>query len=306
MLKKIKNVYKQEGARKLFRHSIVKVFRSSGNFLLNTADRFSRIKPSQFFLSQYERKLLGRNRTLKNKHKGRRCFILGTGPSIKTQDLLPLAHEITLAMAAFWKHLSVEKWQPTYYCIADPLFFDGSESVREFFGPLNQRIHHSTFFVPLVGARVIQEQQLLPLERTHYVAFPPGLSYGLITDIDFVKRVPFILSVSQLCIMAAIYMGCSPIYLLGLDHDWLTHTGHDRHFYESLAGLEKHPEVRTLADWGYKTVMESTVKLWHIYEMLSAYAHRRGIRILNATNGGFLDVFERISYERVVEEQVRS
>ena len=306
MLNKIKNIYKQEGTRRLFRHSIVKVFRSSGDFLLNTADRFSRIKPSRLFLSRYERQLLEKNRALQNKHKGRRCFVIGTGPSLKTQDLSPLAHEITFAMSAFWKHPIVEKWQPTYYCIADPLFFDGSEPTRDFFGSLKQRIHHTTFFVPVDGARIIQEQQLLSLERTHYVAFPPGLNYGSITDINFVKRVPFVLSVSQLCIMAAIYMGCSPIYLLGLDHNWLSHIGHDQHFYEGLAGLEKHPEVRTLAEWGYQTAMECTLRLWRIYEMLSAYAHRKGIRILNATNGGFLDVFERTSYEKIIEEKALS
>ena len=304
MLNKIKNIYRQEGAYRLLRHSIVKVFRSSGDFLLNTADRFSWIKPSRLFLSRYERQLLEKNRALQNKHKGRRCFVIGNGPSLKTQDLSPLAREITFAMSAFWKHPIVEKWQPTYYCIADPLFFDGSASTRDFFGSLKQRIRHTTFFVPADSARIIQQQQLLPLEQTRYVAFPPGLNYGPITDIDFVKRVPFVMSVSQLCILAAMYMGCSPIYLLGLDHDWLSHTGHDRHFYEGLAGLEKHPEVRTLADWGYGTAMECTVKLWRIYEMLSAYARRKGIRILNATQGGFLDIFKRVNFEEIIKENV--
>jgi hypothetical protein len=109
------------------------------------------------------------------------------------------------------------------------------------------------------------------------------------------------MSVSQLCIMAAIYMGCSPIYLLGLDHDWLAHRGEAGHFYPGHGGLEKHQEFKPqLSDWSYKFLMECQLKLWTGYETLAEIAARKGIRILNATNGGFLDVFERVNYEDVI------
>ena len=34
--------------------------------------------------------LLRRNREISNKHRGQRCFVIGTGPSIKEQDLTGL------------------------------------------------------------------------------------------------------------------------------------------------------------------------------------------------------------------------
>src|SRR5437762_13838485 len=67
---------------------------------------------------------LARNRAFAGRHAGQRCFILATGPSLATQDLGPLVGEITFVLNAFWKHPAVEQWQPTYYFLADPLFFD--------------------------------------------------------------------------------------------------------------------------------------------------------------------------------------
>src|ERR1044072_5448632 len=39
--------------------------------------------------------LLKRNEVFRNRHKGQRCFVLGNGPSLRNQDLTPLANEIT-------------------------------------------------------------------------------------------------------------------------------------------------------------------------------------------------------------------
>jgi hypothetical protein len=291
-------IYPRSGLTGLILLATRRSLKSTGEWLVRLADRVppSRISPYFFGFET-----LQKNRLYKDIHRGRRCFVIGTGPSLKDQDLSPLATEITFTMGAFWKHPILERWQPTYYCIADPLLFDGSDPMREFFGSLTSRIVASTFFVPLTAADVIREQSLLPLERTYYLAFGYSLSEGKAKNVDFTQFVPSVQSVSQLGIMAAMYMGCSPIYLLGLDHDWLSHVGPDRHFYEGLAGLEKHPGARpTLASWPYKETMESQLRLWRGYEILLDIGRRQGCRIINATNGGFLDVFERAKYEEIV------
>jgi hypothetical protein len=204
-------------------------------------------------------------------------------------------------MSGFWKHESTAHWQPTYYCISDPLYFDGSEAMRVFFGSLSNQIHDSTFFVPLRGRDVVLQQNLLPEDRTYWLAFAGDLGTTLKPSIDFSSFVPSAMTISQLCLMAAIYMGCSPIYLLGLDHDWLSHRNHHQHFYQGQAGLEAHPDLKpVLADHSYKTVMECALIIWRGYEVLQDLARRNGISIFNATDGGFLDVFERVDYEEVI------
>lgn len=290
-------VYKESGLAGLLLAGTKEILRSSGTLLIHAADRLP--SPGTFLLPK-NRSILEKNGVFKDKHKGQRCFVIGNGPSLKTQELSPLAGEITLAMSAFWKHPIVAKWQPTYYCFADPLFFDGSDPMREFLQSLRARIHSSTFFVPLSAAKVIQEQGLLPSEQTYYVAFRGTLRDSRIKSIDLVKFVPGVQSTSQLGIMVAMYMGCSPIYLLGLDHDWLAHRGMDRHFYEGKT-IEEHPQAHgDLSLVGYKVDAQAIVDLWSGYEALLRLSRQERIDILNATNGGFLDVFERVSYEEVV------
>jgi hypothetical protein len=290
-------VYKEGGLAGLLLAGTENVLRSSGTLLVHAAERLP--SPGTSLLPN-KRGILRINGVFKDKHKGQRCFVIGNGPSLKTQDLSPLASEITLAMSAFWKHPVVEKWQPSYYCFADPAFFDGSEPMREFFQSLRARIHSSTFFVPLSAAKVIQEQGLLPSEQTYHIAFHGTLSDSRIKSIDLVNFVPGVLSTSQLDIMVAMYMGCSPIYLLGLDHDWLAHRGMDRHFYEGKT-IEDHPQAHgDLSLYSYKVDAQAVVNLWSGYEALLRLSRQERIEILNGTNGGFLDVFKRVNYEEVV------
>ena len=54
---------------------------------------------------------------LKNKYQGKRCFILGNGPSLKQQDLTLLKDEITFVSNWFVLHDKYEEINPDYYCI---------------------------------------------------------------------------------------------------------------------------------------------------------------------------------------------
>ena len=277
-----------------------KILRTTGTFLAGAADRLAAHAGT---LSRADRRALAPNGVYADRYRGRRCFVIGNGPSLATQDLAPLAGELTFVMSAFFRHTAVERWQPTYYCFADPLFFDGSATMRDFFGSLGERVRDATFLVPLHARRAIAEQGLLPEDRLRFVAFGRPLAATTEVRIDLRGRVSAVQSVSQLAILAAMFMGCSPIYLLGLDHDWLSHRGLDRHFYQGYAGLEKHPQVQPdLKKWRYRDLMESQLALWRGYEALDALARRAGIRILNATGGGFLDVFEGADYALVVAD----
>lgn len=254
----------------------------------------SRIRAS---LSAERREMVARNTVLRDAHKGRRGFVIGNGPSLGSQNLRPLRDEITFVMSGFWKHPIVRMWQPSYYCIADSLFFDGSKAMDKFFHALTRRIHGSKFIVPLQGYRIVRDHDLLPLDRTFFVPFGGAIETGLARGIDFADLVPSVRSVSQLGVMTALYTGCNPIYLLGMDHDWLAHRGKDRHFYKGKT-IQAHALAHNdLGRIPYKRDLESMLALWKGYETLAGLAESRGATILNATAGGFLDVFPRVKYE---------
>jgi hypothetical protein len=311
MLSGLRRVLRRDGLEGFVRRSVGKpaeqvapLMRRGGDRLLRAADQFA-IRVASAALTRSERDILARNGAFTNCHAGRRCFVIGNGPSLKSQDLNPLAQDITFAVSAFWKHPVVNTWQPTYYCVYDPLFFDGSTVMDAFFENLRARIRRSTFIVPLYARNTVKERGLLPLDRTHFVASVGPWCRGWTGRCDTTGIVDAAQSVAQLALMVAIQMGCSPIYLLGLDHDWLAHRGEDRHFYTGKGGLERHPEIKkTLAEWPYAELIESQLRLWQGYEMLNDVAQRRGSVIFNATDGGFLDVFPRVSFTESISRAV--
>lgn len=248
------------------------------------------------------RELIARNEIFRDRHKGKRCFVIGNGPSLKEQDLSLLADELTFVTNAFYRHPVVETWQPSYYFITDPVLFDGSSAVLEFYQELRQHIHTTRFFVPHSARQIIHEQSLLPEEQTSYVAIGGDLKDGLDGRPDFTRIVPGVWVVTQLAIMAAMYMGCTRIYLLGHDHDWLSHRG--VHFsFHGAPILENHPNsMVNIEDWEYSHLMRNVLLMWHGYASLYREAEKEGVQIINATHGGFLDVFERGDYEVIVRK----
>jgi hypothetical protein len=250
--------------------------------------------------SREESDVLSRNGELRERHRGKPCFVIGNGPSLNEHDLRPLATWVTYAMSGFWKHPIVQEWQPTYYCFADPLFFDGSDAMNCFFADMGRYIKSTNYLVPMEARLALASHGLLKSMPTYYVHFQSGLDRTLARRIDFTSPVPAVQSVSQLAIMSAIYMGCSPIYLVGLDHDWLAKRGPDRHFYVGKT-VEGHPIAHgDLDKTPYRVDLETGLTLWNGYERLKVIAANHRCEIVNASHGGFLDVFPRVPYEQAL------
>jgi hypothetical protein len=291
--------YRNHGLSGLALLGTARILRDTGTWLSGAAAALARraapvIPPDTRYLEA--------NKEFKGRHAGQRCFVIGNGPSLAAQDLTPLKNELTFVMSGFWRHPVVRTWQPTYYFFADPLFFDGSEAMSAFFAQLRAAVHSTTFFLPGEAREALRRGTLVPPDQARFVEWSGRLSNGLPTFPDLSQPLPAVMSVSQFAIMGAMYMDCSPIYLLGLDHDWLAHRGMDRHFYQGKT-IENHAAAHgDLGRMSYKIDLQCQLDLWTGYEFLLAAAKAKGIRIVNATNGGFLDVFERARYEEVLRQ----
>jgi hypothetical protein len=248
-------------------------------------------------LSKNEQAILNRNAVFKNRHQGKRAFVIANGPSLKNTDLAVLGSELTFVVSGFWKHEAVKLWQPTYYSILDKTFFTDAENIRQFHQDLKDRITDTTYFAPLFrGYSGNLKHGYLPPDRTYYVA-----AYGAPSaTVDLTSLIQGFESVSAFALAQAIYMGCSPIYLLGFDHDYLAHRGIDHHFYEGSAIKGHRNEVVSIAELNpYDRDMESSLRLWANYRSLHKVAIAAGIEIINATSGGYLDVFPRVKYSEI-------
>lgn len=298
---KIRRVLHERGIAGLMRVVMAKSLKTTGEVAYSVAEW---IEVFQIRQSREDRSLLARNRILHDRHRAQRCFIIGNGPSLQAEVVESLRHDVTFVMNGFWRHSVIASWQPTYYAFADNVFFDGTLHSQTFFHNLRTRISSSTFLVPLWTKELINQQQLLPLEQVFFLPIDDRFAGHLRGRIDLSRVTPYpIVNTSLVCLLAAIWMGCSPIYLLGFDHDWLAHREPDRHFYGGQT-LEGHPgsavnATRTVG--GYASLIGATLGLWRDYEFLSRHACARGIKIYNATVGGFLDVFERVYYDEILE-----
>ena len=287
------------------RDGLVGTLQRSALFLLRRAgwraDAWSRSLDHRLTEQAILRKygaLLKRNEKFRNCHKGQRCFVIGNGPSLNEQDLTPLANEITFVANYFHHHPIIsESWQPTYYCLSDPAYFDGREPL-ELMHDIAAKVPAAPFFVPHYAHDFLLQTKALPEDRTYYVGLCGGLEDEWNELPDFTGITPGVQTVVQLGIMAGMFMGCTTIYLMGLDHNWLSHGGMPMNFY-SKDDAKSQPQGN-VGNWDYKSLMAAMTTIWRVYEMHQRIAAKHGIKIINVTAGGFLDVFERARYEDIL------
>ena len=175
--------------------------------------------------------------------------------------------------------------------------FEQTAIQSKFYKDLNQKIKNAQFFIPIFrGFDANKNMGFLPSDRTHYFA-----AVGeTIDSVDLTKPIGSIQGVGALSLLQAVFMGCNPIYLLGFDHDYLANRSFDHHFYKG-GTMENHEldKVTLGSRLPYDEEMRANLGLWKNYREIKKIADRKGINIINATSGGFLDVFPREKFEEI-------
>jgi hypothetical protein len=245
---------------------------------------------------RYQR-LLTPNRELLSRHpQPRRCFIIANGPSIKSQDLTLLRDETTLVVNSFHFHPDYARIRPTYHVVVDPLHVADRPNTLAWLRELEKMETPTTHIFPVEGEALFRKYGLFKNKDFRYVLLSDQRCGSGSVKADLARPVSGVQCVSVAAILVACYLGFQEIYLLGCDHDWLAHPTVDTHFYDSNP---HYPD--TMSTYTYEKMMEDQLSLWQEYKGLREHALSRGIRIFNATNGGFLDIFPRVHYEKLVE-----
>jgi hypothetical protein len=244
--------------------------------------------------------LLKANTALKNGAAGRRCFILGNGPSAIELDLEQLAGEVVLSVSNGYLHRGFKTFTPAFHCVPQITYgLMTPEDVVSWFTEMHESIGDAELFLSTTEAHLVRKHQLFRGRVVRYM--------HLVRDFDELKKneiidiaqpVPRVESVPIMALMIAMYLGFNEIVLLGVDHDhFLTskyqyafgltvQQGRD-HTTDGLGGvtLSRHDDFQSLA------------RLWRQYRCLSKIASAQGISIFNSTPGGALDEFERVPLE---------
>jgi hypothetical protein len=220
--------------------------------------------------------------SLRGRHTGRRCFIMGNGPSLLKSDLNQLASEVTIVSNAHFLIWSDLNYVPTYLTVEDRLVAeDRADRLRSLSGltkiyPFDLRT--------LLGP---------PDDSTLFVEFPR--QYGGFPKFarDLTKRAFWGGTVSYLNLQLAAYLGCDPIVLIGFDHNYVVPQDQikDSVIYSSTSDVNHiHPDY---FGPGYRWHDPQVERMEQAYRGARRDLEAMGITVLNATVGGYLEVFDR-------------
>ncbi len=150
---------------------------------------------------------------LKNVYRNKRCFIVGNGPSLKISDLDKIRENGDLAIASNKIYLAFEEteWRPTIYTVAD---WCVAENNLDAINQLNLLKlfpnEFRQFFEKSSHGLSVFYNQFVPPDRSEaeYISY----FYSDLTKGAFVGE-----TITNLNIQVAAHLGCSEIYLIGVD-----------------------------------------------------------------------------------------
>jgi glycosyltransferase involved in cell wall biosynthesis len=254
--------------------------------------------------------------SFRDKHMGKRCVVMGNGPSLNKMDLSAFRDEIVFAANSVFLLFDRIDWRPTYYACVDtrvlPDIAPAVESMHAdnpamaMFFPKELRLYDGT------GRSLNAREIIRPAPNRYFFRQKnmdrdnlPHSAFSLDAD-DFLCT-PNTVTITLM--QLAYYMGFNEIYLIGCDTSYVI----------PKTVQQDGPQV---AD-GSKLLLTSTEdddpnhfdpryfgkgRKWHSpkvedmifhYQQTSVMLEECGTRVFNATIGGNLECFQRIDYRNI-------
>ena len=257
-----------------------------------------------------QKQVLKENKRYKGKYQGKRCFIVGNGPSLKQQDLSKIKDEIVFTVNMFPKSPMYVQVKSDFHVMLDPYIFqldmekEEDREKFEIFKRINTSDSRPICFFPYVSREVIEEHGLQQFLSISYIGIVGGFYENYNREFDMTKHMPGFSNVVQFAIEIAMYMGFCEIYLLGCDM-----TGYEQisvlagkevelHAYE-MNENEKKAIQNTHSQINPETFFQGFYNMFADYRRLYEYSEKRGIHIYNATQGGVLESLPRVDYNKL-------
>lgn len=227
---------------------------------------------------------------LQNCYAGRRCFVIGGGPSLAQTPLDLLTNEITIASNAIFLLFGENKFRPTFYTVEDQL-------VAEDRAPAINQLRGMTKIFPADVWRFLKED-----EDTIYVNFKRGQYDGFPKFSDKLDEVVYWGgTVTFMNLQLAWHIGCREVYLVGIDHSYQRPSPKDK--VEGLVITSQSADVNHFhPDYfgpGYRWHDPRVDRMELGYLEARRFFTEHGGVIYNATIGGKLEVFPRVDYEQI-------
>ncbi len=214
----------------------------------------------------------------KDLHQGKRCFIIGNGPSLKQTDLSLLKNEYTFGMNRIYLMFPELGFSTTYFLTVNSLVIEQcAQDIRAL--PIPKFLSWRSY--KLIG-------QASGLHFLHTTYTGPGFAK------DMRGRVWEGATVTYVALQLAFYMGFEQVILIGVDHTYsaqgkpnttVVSQGPDAdHFHTGYFGK------------GFRWQLPDLDTSERSYLMARQAYELAGRGVLDATVGGKLTIFPKVDY----------
>lgn len=217
---------------------------------------------------------------LRGRHWGKRCFILGNGPSLGASDLSILRDEYVIGTNRIYLHPECKSWKRWYYCAVNP-------NVIEQFASDIRAIEAIRFLAWEHRGLVEGIGDTVWLRTSNEPRFSFDLTRGMWQGA----------TVTYVALQMAFHLGFTDVVLLGVDHHYdragqpnklVTSGGEDPdHFSAEYFG----PGCK----WQLPDLAQSEIA----YRVARLAFEQEGRRVRDATVGGRLAVFPKVRLEEL-------
>jgi hypothetical protein len=254
---------------------------------------FNRLSDIVFFFRFKIRRLIRANRRFKDLHAGQRCFILGTGPSLKTLSggqIERLKKEIVFGSNSLYKANISDSLTPSYYALFDNAYWaemqDTFLDIRKKYGQ-GKPVFLTDWRAKNVMTRMGIKSQSLFLYSKKY----PVDSISCRLD----KNMYVGHNVVNISILIAIYMGFKEIYLLGCDYSSFV-AQENNHCYDDVDEVQSckasfREQYKTSCNLGF--YLKNYANITRIHYLIAGFAKKNGVKIINATPNSLLDAYPK-------------
>ena len=235
-------------------------------------------------------------KTLKGIHTGKRCFIIGNGPSLRAEDLDKIKNEYTFAANRIYEIFDSTDWRPKYYMATDKYFVaDNYQKLRQYdLGHMFLRIgEKATLDYPMERMTRV----FMDFDGFFRVYKNNNNNWTIYVSEDVSNHIAEGATVTFANIQMALYMGFTEIYLLGVDFSYSVVVDKD-------GNIHKDPTVQDyFNDKHYTTTFQNYESTLQAYRVAKEYCDNHNIKIYNATRGGKLEVFPRVDFDSLFPSQ---
>ncbi|WP_082390109.1 6-hydroxymethylpterin diphosphokinase MptE-like protein [Ornatilinea apprima] len=244
-----------------------------------TMDAAARLKDwPQAVFHPWRRDTIANLARYKDIHRGERCFIIGNGPSLKNTDLSKLKGEYTFGMNRIYMLFEELGFETSYYVSINDLVIEQcAQDIQRLKLPR---------FISWRGRQWLQPDNDLFFLYTTYTG--PKFSG------DIRGRIWEGATVTNVALQIAYFMGFETVVLIGVDHSFATQgkpnttvvsEGDDpNHFHPGYFGK------------GFRWQLPDLDTSERGYWMARQAYEKAGRKVLDATVGGKLQIFDKVEY----------